>query len=45
MPPPPDNDELNRLVAERLADVRERIRRAGGVDVAVLPVRIAYTKL
>ncbi len=38
MPPPPDNDELNRVVAERLAAVRERIRRAGGVDVAVLPV-------
>ena len=29
---------LDEMVAERLAAVRERIARAGGVDVAVLPV-------
>jgi PLP dependent protein len=30
--------EYDALVAERLAEVRSRIARAGGVDVAVLPV-------
>ncbi len=32
------SDEYDALVAERLAEVHERIRRAGGVDVRVLPV-------
>jgi pyridoxal phosphate enzyme (YggS family) len=31
-------DEYDAQVAERLAEVHERIRRAGGVDVRVLPV-------
>jgi pyridoxal phosphate enzyme (YggS family) len=30
--------ELDALVAERLAQVQDRIARAGGIDVAVLPV-------
>jgi uncharacterized pyridoxal phosphate-containing UPF0001 family protein len=32
------SDPLDALVAERLASVRERIARAGGIDVTVLPV-------